>query len=170
MPSPGMRWRHVILGTLNSWLPGDPRGFRTRDHKLHSSGDYKAPPPPEEHAPAARRHSENISGDPVIIPKSPREKVGTAIIKKLQSIRLRVLAIAVAGMHTHILVELPDDKKAIKSIIGRCKMKASHAIRAEMPGRVWGGGCHPKRVDTAEHQRRAYRYILRQPDAWIWSF
>ena len=29
MPEEGKRWRHVIISTLNSWLPGDPRGFRT---------------------------------------------------------------------------------------------------------------------------------------------
>jgi hypothetical protein len=63
-----------------------------------------------------------------------------------------VLAIAVAGIHAHVLVELPDHKKAMKTIVGNCKMKSSHAIRRQMPGRVWGGGGNLK---------RAYRYILR---------
>ena len=40
------RWFHVILGTYGSWLPGDPRGFRTRHHRDHVDGDYKSPPPP----------------------------------------------------------------------------------------------------------------------------
>jgi hypothetical protein len=50
MPKPGMRWRHCVIGTHNSWLPGDPRGFRAIDHKIHSSGDYKNPPPEGEHS------------------------------------------------------------------------------------------------------------------------
>jgi REP element-mobilizing transposase RayT len=169
MPNPGMRWRHVILGALNSWLPGDERGFRTRDHKLHSSGDYKSPPPVDEHA-GLRRHSKKISGDPIVIPKKLRDIVGNAILKQLQKLELRILAIAVAGMHVHILVELPDDKKEMKSIVGNCKMKSSHAIRQQMPGRVWAGGGKLKRIDTREHQLRTYRYILRQDGAWIWSF
>jgi REP element-mobilizing transposase RayT len=134
-----------------------------------SSGDYKAPPPPGEHA-GLLRFSKEISGDSVIIPKELRETVGKATLKELESLNLRVLAIAVAGMHTHILVELPEYKMAAKAIVGRCKMKSSHKIRRQMPGRVWGGGCHLKRADTKEHQRRAYRYVLRQTDAWIWSF
>ena len=27
MPTEGKRWRHVVISTLNSRLPGDPRGF-----------------------------------------------------------------------------------------------------------------------------------------------
>ena len=29
-----------MFGTYSSWLPGDARGFRNRDHRIHSSGDY----------------------------------------------------------------------------------------------------------------------------------
>ena len=29
MPRAGMRWRHVVISTVNSWLPGDPRGSVT---------------------------------------------------------------------------------------------------------------------------------------------
>jgi hypothetical protein len=50
MPLPGMAWRHLVIFTHNSWLPGDPRGFRSQNHKILSSGDYKNPPPPGEHA------------------------------------------------------------------------------------------------------------------------
>ncbi|HEX3314753.1 MAG TPA: hypothetical protein VHR72_07680 [Gemmataceae bacterium] len=31
------------LSTYGSWLPGNPRGFRSRKHRIHSSGDYKNP-------------------------------------------------------------------------------------------------------------------------------
>jgi hypothetical protein len=49
MPTFGKRWRHVIVNTRCSWLHGDLRGFRNRKHRIHSSGDYRNPPPPEEH-------------------------------------------------------------------------------------------------------------------------
>ncbi|HEX3316343.1 MAG TPA: transposase [Gemmataceae bacterium] len=169
MPNPGMCWRHVVFGPLNSWLPGDARGFRTRDHKLHSSGDYINPPPPDEHA-RLLKYSQNMSDDPVILPNELREVVGKAVLKKLQEEQTRVLAIAVAGMHVHCFAELPEDKRVAKAIVGRCKMKSSHAIRSKMPGRVWAGGGGLKRIKTKEYQRRVYRYILRQRDAWIWSF
>ncbi len=50
MPTPGKCWWHNILSTHGSWLPGNPRGFRSRNHRIHSSGDYKNPPPLGEHA------------------------------------------------------------------------------------------------------------------------
>ena len=73
-------------------------------------------------------------------------------------------------MHVHILVELPEDKRVAKAIVGRCKLKSSHAIRGKLPGRVWAGGGSLKRIKTKDYQQRVYRYILGQQDAWIWSF
>ena len=49
MPAEGMLWRHVICHAKNTWLHGDERGFRDRDHRAHSSGDYYNPPPKDEH-------------------------------------------------------------------------------------------------------------------------
>ena len=61
-----MLWRHVTLNTKNSWLPGDERGFRNRDHRIHSTGDYKTPPPKQEHA-GLRRYNETGAGDMIEI-------------------------------------------------------------------------------------------------------
>ena len=46
MPKPEMIWRHVVISTHGNWLPGDPRGFRTRHHLEHVEGDYRNPPTP----------------------------------------------------------------------------------------------------------------------------
>ena len=169
MPQPGMRWRHVVISTYNSWLPGDPRGFRSKKHKIHSSGDYKHRPPAGEHA-GLRRYSQRISGEAVVIPADLRAEVGMAMLGKIQKLKYRILAIAVAGMHTHMLIELPDDMAEIRHIIGQCKTVASHKIRDRLPERVWArvGSFDP--VDDADYQRNTYHYILRQKDAWIWSY
>src|SRR2546428_13711944 len=103
MPQEGMAWWHVIISTYNSWLPGDRRGFRSRDHKIHASGDYKTPPPPEEHA-GLRRYHQQRAGEPVVIPEDCREVVGRAILAKLKKENYRVLAISVAATHSHWLV------------------------------------------------------------------
>ena len=169
MPKPGMRWRHIVISTLNSWLPGDPRGFRTRKHKIHSSGDYKNPPPAGEHA-GLRHFSMQISGQKVVIPKHLRETAGRAILKKYRKLQYRVLAISVSATHSHSLAELPDEIKVVRHIVGQCKTTSSHAVRNEIPGRVWGAGGGFKPVDTPEHQGRVYRYILGQKDAWVWSY
>ena len=147
MPKPGMHWRHCVIGTLNSWLPGDPRGFRAKDHKIHSSGDYKNPPPEGEHA-GLHEYSKSISGDPVIIPPDLRELVGQKILEKLRKLDYQVLAIAVGGMHCHFLAELPESIAEVRQIVGQCKTVSSHA----------------------EHQRNTFHYILGQENAWVWSY
>jgi len=164
-----MRWRHVVISTVNSWLPGDPRGFRSRHHKIHSSEDYQQRPPLGEHA-GLYQHAQQISGPPVRIPKDLRPLAGRAILGKLSKLDYRVLAISVAGMHAHLLAELPDNIRQIRHIIGQCKTVSSHALRHQLPGRVWAAGCSHKPVDDPEHQRNVFQYILAQEDAWIWSF
>jgi REP element-mobilizing transposase RayT len=164
-----MRWRHVVISTVNSWLPGDPRGFRSREHKIHSSGDYKNPPPPGEHK-GLYNYSKKISGDPVVIPRDLRPVVGQAVLGKVKKLNYRVLAVSVAGMHAHLLIELPDDRRLIRHVIGQCKTVSSHAIRHRLPGRVWGAGGGFTPVDDPEHHRNVFNYILKQRDAWIWSF
>jgi REP element-mobilizing transposase RayT len=162
-----MCWRHIVFSTHNSWLPGDPRGFRSRDHRIHSSGDYKNPPPEGEHA-GLYRYAKKISGDPVVIPEELREPMGQAIIADLQKRDCRVLVIAVAGTHVHYLAELPEDVSEYRDIVGRSKTAACFAVREQMPGRIWGRNATYKVIKDAEHQRNTYRYILKQKDAWIW--
>lgn len=170
MPADGKRWRHVIISTLNSWLPGDSRGFRAVNHKIHSSGDYKNPPPSGEHT-GLHRYSKEISGDRVIIPRELRETIGLAIRDELARVSYQVLVISVAATHCHLQVELPDDKKEIRRIIGECKRKASVAIHKELPGRVWAHDGKYESIDSAEYQHNVYNYIWdKQDDAWIWSF
>jgi REP element-mobilizing transposase RayT len=170
MFQPGKRWRHVVISTLNSWLPGDPRGFRTVDHKIHSSGDYKHRPPKGEHA-GLHRYAKAISGTVVVIPRDRREIIGVEIRDDVIRVKHRILAISVAATHCHFLAELPDNRSAIRRIVGEAKRKASVAVREKMPGRVWAHDGKYEPVDSIEHQRNAYNYIWnKQEDAWIWSF
>ena len=82
MPTPGKQWRHVVFTTLGSWLPGDPRGFRTREHKVHSSGDYKKPPPNGEHA-ELFKYSKEITPEKVLLPRHLWRTIGLAIRREL---------------------------------------------------------------------------------------
>jgi hypothetical protein len=169
MARPGMRWRHVIISTYCSWLPGDPRGFRSKEHKLHSSGYYKVPPPPGEHD-GLHAYCKRISGPHVVIPQPQREMVSRAILAKLKKLGYACLTISVSGIHTHIQVELPDDLAKIRHVIGQCKTVSSHAIRAYLPGRVWARDGAYKPIDSVQHQRNVHQYILSQEGAWTWSY
>ena len=43
---PWRHWYHCNGSTYGTWLPGDPRGWRSRNHRVHVPGDYRTPPPP----------------------------------------------------------------------------------------------------------------------------
>ena len=171
MPRPGMRWRHVIISTHCAWLPGDKRGWRSRDHRIHSSGDYKNPPPPEEHD-GLLRYNKARSAKPVIIPTTCRATVGQTIVRYLLDQKYRVLVASVSGMHAHVLVELPAPLPQVRRIIGVCKAKSSGAIRKAIPGRVWAEGGKYLWVEDRSHLVEAFRYIRDKQGAkaWVWTF
>lgn len=171
MPHPGKRWYHIILNTRGTWLPGDPRGFRTRKHRVHSSGDYKHPPPQGEHA-GLHEHTHRISSPPVIINPSLRPIVGQALLHKLQTQTHPVIAICVGSNHAHLLAELPDDRERVKHLAGTWKQAASHRVRTDLPGKLWASGCDPIPIRDKSHHTRTFQYILRheREGAWVWSF
>jgi len=136
MPTPGKAWHHIIFNTRGSWLTGDPRGFRSRNHRKHSDGDYKQRPPIGQHAGLHRAVRDN-SRSAVKLPKSLWVIIGQAVLSKCKEQRHRVLVLAVDALHVHLLVELPGDRKDVKQIVGSWKQKASHAVREQMPGSIW---------------------------------
>ena len=167
---PGKWWRHVIINTLGSWLHGAPRGFRSRRHRIHSSGDYKNPPPPDEHAGLYHYQLAQASA-PVEIEVDLREIVGRAFCDALQDAGHRVLVGAVGQKHSHSIVELPDNIIAVRAIVGDAKRIASRAVKKWMPGRVWSHGGEYRRIKDDHHLTNAYDYIFdaQEEDAWVWA-
>lgn len=171
MPRSGRLWRHVIINMHGTWLHGDPRGFRSSKHRIHSSGDYRNPPPKGEHA-GLHEFQKDQSGDEVRFGRSDRAIIGREIVRHLQSEGLRMLAIAVTKVHTHLLVELPGALDDVKAIIGSAKKHSSRAVKQTMRGSVWAAGGKYKRVLESSHLENAFKYILYDQggDAWTWSY
>ncbi|MFI4860307.1 MAG: hypothetical protein ACIAXF_06450 [Phycisphaerales bacterium JB063] len=171
MPSPGKRWYHIIFNTRSSWLPGDPRGFRSRNHRKHSSGDYKHPPPDGQHA-GLHRLIRGKAQPMVTLPADLFEPIGRTVVLKSQSQGHGLLALAVDRHHVHVLAELPDSRKQVKTIVGSWKQRASHAVRDRLPGEIWSKSCDPLLIKDIEHHQQVYRYIMghAQQGAWVWSF
>jgi len=171
--TPGKRWRHVIVNTHNTWLHGDLRGFRNREHRIHSSGDYRNPPPADEHA-GLRAYHEQRSGEAVRLPYAVLQAVGEAVVENLGHREHDLAAIAIATNHLHMLVELPDHVQEIRTIIGWCKYFGTRAARNTDPSlknvTLWAEGETYKPVDNADHWRAALRYIAEDQgsDAWVW--
>ncbi len=169
MSGPGKRWFHIVFNTHGSWLHGDERGFHSRGHRLHSSGDYRHPPPSGEHAGLHRYMSARC---PMTVTIEPwlRACAGRAVVRDLERRGARPLVVSVGATHVHALAELPRDTP--KAEVGTVKRVASLALRGSMPGRVWSEGCTIKPIRDDGHQREVYGYIRRHASegAWAWTF
>jgi REP element-mobilizing transposase RayT len=171
MPSPGNRWRHVIINTHSTWLHGDPRGFRDRGHRTHSSGDYRRPPPRGEHD-GLHRYRIGRSSPEIHLARDLRPLLGRSLVAYFLAAEYRVLAVAVTKVHAHLLVEIPDNIQKVRAIIGQAKRLSSRAVKQTIPGSVWAAGGTYKPMGSRNHQRSVHGYILydQGPGAWTWSF
>jgi REP element-mobilizing transposase RayT len=171
MPDAGMLWRHVVINTFGTWLHGDGRGFRSRMHRIHSSGDYRHRPREGEHG-GLHTHHDRVSGDEVTIERGLRKVIGQTLLSSLFDRHYRVLTIAVGKVHSHALVELPEPLSTVKAIIGEAKRASSRAVKTQLPGSIWAAGGTFLIVKNDPHLRKANDYILydQGPGAWTWSF
>ena len=105
------RWYHLIFTTYGAWLPGDPRGFRTRHHREHVEGDYRNPPPPGFYEGLQRAARATLKKPPVTIAAPLRPVVGQAVKERLESLGVLVVCAAVLRSHLHLLAKLPPDRR-----------------------------------------------------------
>ncbi|MCC6909144.1 MAG: hypothetical protein IT430_14475 [Phycisphaerales bacterium] len=119
-----------------------------------------------------RCHAKSISGPAVVVPIEVRPIIGARLLEGLFGQGVRVLVIAVAGMHAHLLTELPEDRRAAKQVVGKAKNFSSRKVRRLVPGRIWAGGGALKPIRDKAHQRNTYRYIRDRQGvgAWVWTF
>ncbi|MGC4031382.1 MAG: hypothetical protein QM754_06510 [Tepidisphaeraceae bacterium] len=164
------RWVHVIVNTRCSWLHGDPRGFRDRGHRLHSSGDYKHRPPQGEHADVYAFY-QNRSGEAVHFDLNVRIRILRSFVTKLMREHHRVIAASCGEEHLHSITELPASYEMAKKDVAKAKQAASHAVRDVLPGSVWAAGGAVKRVKDVAHFRATYQYVRRKQEAGtvVWS-
>jgi len=167
---PQLAWRHVIVNTRNSWLHGDPRGFRDRDHRIHSSGDYKHPTPEGEHA-GLHAWYKARAGKKVAFGGRLWPIIGECFQLKMQELDRRMLAIAVGSVHVHLVTELPIRLVDCKFEIGLCKRRATEAVKIWHRGRLWAQGGTFKLICDKEHLANAVNYVVtKQKPAWIWNY
>ncbi len=157
-----------MCSTRGAWLPGDERGFRSRHHRIHSTGDYRSPPPVEEHA-GLRRTVAAMAHPFVRLTPAVRPTIAKAFAEKFRKECCLPVLVAVAETHIHALISV--GKTDAKRIVGRAKQYASHQVRESMPGKIWGQGCHVVRVRDRSHFRVIIEYINeheRAEGAFVW--
>ncbi len=158
-PHHDLRWFHVVLTTYGAWLPGDPRGFRTRNHREHVAGDYQHPPKPGVYA-GLHQSARSLQKAPTVtFPREWREPVSVMIAEKLLFLGGQFAAIAVAGRHVHLLVKLPPEWS--RHWIGQVKRHVTCLLRDHgWSGKVWAEQAKYVPIRNRTHQLNAYRYIL----------
>jgi REP element-mobilizing transposase RayT len=89
----------------------------------------------------------------------------------MRSLGYRIITCSVGEEHLHALVELPRNYTQTRAIVGKCKQKASHAVRDVLPGSIWSAGGENKQVTNVGHLHNAYRYIRTRQERGtvVWS-
>jgi hypothetical protein len=167
---PDLLWRHVVLNTKCSWLHGDERGFRSRNHCIHASGDYKHRPPIEEHE-ELRRYHYSRSGPPIAFIEEMRIRILESFVKKTRSLGIRIIAGSCAELHLHALMEVIASYPAMKREVGKCKQRASYDVRDILQGNIWSEGGEYKEIEGRHHLHATYRYtrLKQEPGTIVWS-
>ena len=107
MPNDIRIWHHVIITTYGSWLPGDPRGFRTRASPRARNRRL------QESTATGHVCRPRAAQPRVACPTTNRTAAGMAAahwagyLARPDARGAWLLAIAVAAQHTHLLVKLP---------------------------------------------------------------
>ena len=101
-------WYHVMGHTYSTWLPGDPRGFRTREHKWHVEGDYRNPPPKGTYDGLYEYSKRAMKRGPVFLDPVQRRRALEELVASLQRRSLDVRVFSVDRVHLHGLVRVPD--------------------------------------------------------------
>src|SRR5262249_6666293 len=114
---------HGICHYHRQWITADERGFRSRGHRIHSSGDYKSPPPPEEHAGLRTWVIDHMDGPAVKLSDEQCAVVGVSFVKKLQKMKREVLVLACGPTHLHVLFSPTEDD--VMRQLGKAKQFAS---------------------------------------------
>ncbi|HVX84991.1 MAG TPA: hypothetical protein VH253_09255 [Phycisphaerae bacterium] len=177
MSQPAWRhWYHCTVGTCGTWLPGDPRGWRERDHREHVDGDYKRPPQPSQFNEARHRYAKRLLRfEPYLIASNDRAKIGQLLLENFDHNAIPVLALAVATKNFHAFVQVCDGR--VKRILGLAKRHVTFSFGAitddgHRRTRLWerDGGVKP--IADRAHAICAFHYILDhvKDGAWVWSF
>ena len=153
-------WYHCTGTTYGKWLPGSDWGFRTRHHRRHIEGDYKNPPPPGMYAEDLARSKRLMKREAVCLVVAARRLACDAMFASLCEDGIEVIAVAVNGVHFHLLARFPD--RDPRYWIGRAKGRAARALAATglaAAGGVWAKRCKCKPIADRAHQMTVVGYI-----------
>ncbi len=153
-------WYHVMGHTYGTWLPGDPRGFRTRRHREHIEGDYKNPPPEGKYDERHERARRSMKRDPVYLTREQRRRAVVIVSESLRKRKLDVIIIAIDRVHLHILARFPGHDP--RKWVGIAKKESSAYMKQEglaPEGGLWAVRTKCKPIADRAHQLNVAEYL-----------
>ncbi len=160
MGKPWNDWYHVMGHTYGTWLPGDPRGFRTRHHREHVEGDYKNPPPKDKYKLRYDRAKRLMKRDPVYLSIAQRSRAVQIFAECLGKRNIDVVIIAIDRIHWHVLAKFPDHNP--RNWVGIAKKESSAYMKRESlapAGGLWAVRCKCEPVKSRSHQIEVAEYL-----------
>jgi hypothetical protein len=168
-------WRgyfHCIGNTYGSWLPGDPRGFRTKHHREHVDGDYRNPPPAGRYERLHQRSQGLMKRTQVRFTDEMRRLVIDIIVQSLRYHGVGLVVACVSSKHAHALASfepgsLTSTGRGIidppRHYFGIARRRAARALSDAglvAPGGVWSRKSEIVPIVDESHLRNATQYIL----------
>ena len=154
-------WYHCMGNTYGTWLPGDPRGFRTPSHRQHVEGDYRNPPPDGTYEGLHQSARESMKRDPVHLSVPLRTLVRDEFLKSLRTWRIEVAALSVGKVHFHVLARIVDNNP--RHFVGLAKKESSAYLKQSghaPAGGLWAQKCECVPIADTAHFWKAFGYIL----------
>lgn len=159
--------------TYGTWLPGNPKGFRTRHHREHVEGDYKAPPPDGRYDERLQKSKDLMKRPPVYLTVRQRVRAVEEFVRSLQKRDIELIAVSIDRVHFHVLARFPDHNP--RHWIGIAKKESSHYLKQEAlapVGGLWATRFEVVPIEDREHQLWTVSYILKhaKKGATTWYF
>jgi len=159
--------------TYCTWLPGDPRGFRTRHHREHVEGDYKSPPPKGKYDQRHRKSKDLMNREPVYLTPLQRTRAVEEFIRSLQKRNVETICLSIDRVHFHVLARFPDHDP--RKWIGIAKKESSHYLKQQAlapVGGLWATRFECIPIADRSHQLEVVPYILKhkKKGGAIWYF
>ncbi|MBI1338402.1 MAG: hypothetical protein GC164_15780 [Phycisphaera sp.] len=172
MLRPWNNFFHCTGSTYGVWLPGDARGWRSRDHRVHVEGDYKNPPPEGQHAHLHDDVQGRLSDDAVRFTSAQCRVACAAWAEALGHYHTAFIDLAIGPTHWHLLVQWSEGQP--KTLVGKLKTWSVKQLRERghvFEGPVWAAGCRCLPIRDEGHFNNVSAYIARHlhEGAAVWS-
>ena len=154
-------WYHCMGNTYGTWLPGDPRGFRTRHHREHIEGDYKSLPPPGRYAERYKKARSLMTRPPVYLSPEQQRLAVKHFSQSLRKRNVELIVLSIDRVHFHLLARFPEIDP--RHYVGIAKKESSHYLKSQTdvpPGGLWATKSECLPIRDRSHQLRTVRYIL----------